>query len=167
MLMIDPGLPAARWRRANSRPQKNVPLRVDDGPPRVGRHVLSGHREVGGRVVDEDIGAPELGLRRIEGGGDLVGRPDVALDRDDPGPERGERLATGVEVLRLAAGHHDVRAEAGELGGGRLAEAGPAAGDEDGRTREGARRKRDRAGGGRLGQADGCSGHGRRPQLPV
>ena len=28
MLTIDPGVPAARWRRANSRAQKNVPLRV-------------------------------------------------------------------------------------------------------------------------------------------
>src|SRR5205814_9071535 len=77
---------------------------VDDAPPRVRRHVLGGHREVRRRVVDQDVWEPEPLLGHVEGGDDLAGIADGALDRDDPSTERAEGLAARVEVLRPEAG---------------------------------------------------------------
>ena len=137
-LMIEPGVPAREVAAAElaGAEERAVERDVDDGAPRVGRHVLGRHREVGGRVVDEHAGQAERGLGGVEGGGDLLGVADVARRPSSTGaPSASIAVAAGVEVLGLAAGDHDRRAEAGELGRDGLAEAGAAAGDEHARRR--------------------------------
>ena len=81
-------------------------------------------------------------------------------------PRAADRLVAGVEVLGLAAGDHDRRAEAGELERDRLAEPGAAAGDEHRRAVERAGGQRAGAELGGLGQARQVGGHGSL-QLPV
>ena len=72
---------AAELTRAEERA---VERDVDDGAPRVRRHVLGRHREVRGRVVDQHAGQPELGLGGVERGRDLLGVADVARDGRAP-----------------------------------------------------------------------------------
>ena len=112
-------------------------------------------------------GQPELGLRGVERGRDLLGVADVARDREHRRADRLDRLPARVEVLGLAARDHDRRAEARELGRDRLAEPGAAAGDE-----HATRRRRCPAGSAVAPTGGGCgqSDQSRlivRPQLPV
>ena len=74
---------------------------VDDGPPGVGAHVLGGDREVGGRVVDQHRRSAQLGLDRVERGGDRVGLPDVAgggEHRAAEGADLGRRRRRGARA---------------------------------------------------------------------
>ena len=125
MLTIEPGVSGGEVAAGElaGAEERAVERDVDDGAPGVGRHVLGGHREVGGGVVDRARRAGRSSASaRVERGGDLVGVADVAGDGEDPARRASPmRLRPGLEVLGLAAGDHDVGAEAGELGGDRLA----------------------------------------------
>ena len=89
-LMIDPGVPAARWRRPNSRAQKNVPFSVMSTTVRhaLGDMSSDGHREVGGRVVHQHGRQTERVDGGIERRADRLGIADVARDREHRRPER-------------------------------------------------------------------------------
>ncbi len=93
--MIEPGVCAAMCRRAElaTAQERSVQRDVDDGAPRVRRHVLGGNGEVRGRVVDEHAGQAERSFGRVERGRDLVGVADVARDREDRRAERFDRVA--------------------------------------------------------------------------
>ena len=144
MLTIEPGVPAARWRRANSRAaeERAVERDVHDRAPGVGRHVLAGHREVGRRVVDEHPGQAErVGSAASKAAAICVGLADVAGDGDAPPPPVASMAArAGVAGARACGWRCTIdAAEPGELGGDGLAQAGAAAGDEHAGAVEGAR----------------------------
>ena len=131
---MEPGVPSLRWRRANSPRHEERPVQrdVDHRSPRIGRHVLGGHREVGGRVVDQHIGQAERRGGLVEGGGDLLGIPDVTR-HDFNGSRDGLNGGPGgVEMFRLAARHHQIGPEPGELDRDGSAQTGPATGDQNG-----------------------------------
>ena len=138
--------------------ERAVQRDVDDGAPGVGRRVLGRHGEVGRGVVDEHLREPERVGRGVERGGDRVGVADVALDGEHGGADLLDRGLTGVEVLGLAAGDHDRRAEASELGRDRLAEPGAGAGHEHRDAVVGAGRQCGCSEGRGWGEADGL-GH--------
>ena len=127
---------------------------VDDRAPRVGGQILAGRREVGRRVVDQHTGQAEAGLDPVEGRGDAVRVADVALDDLHRCADRRDRVASRLEVLRLAGEDRQVGAQSGELGGDRLAQAGAASGDDDRHAVVGAGHERGGAGCGGMGEPD-------------
>ena len=80
MLTIAPGVPAAMWRRPNSRAQRKLPvstMSITERQP-FGERSSAGTGKLPGGVVDEHAGKAELALDGVEGGGHLVVAADVA-----------------------------------------------------------------------------------------
>ena len=122
-LTIDPGVSASRWRRANSRAQKNVPFSVMSTTVRhaFGDMSSAGTGKFAAALLISTPGSPNADFGGVEGGRDLLGVADVAAHGGHRCAQRGDRFVTGLEVLGLAAGDDDRRAEAGELERDRLA----------------------------------------------
>ena len=98
--------------------------------PGVGAHVLGGYGEVAGRVVDQHLGQVPVLLDGIESRRHALGAADVDLALEGAGADRLDRRHSGRAVLGAAAQDRHVRADAAELDGDRLAQAGPAARDD-------------------------------------
>ena len=118
---------------------------IDDGAPRVRRHVLGRNGEVGRGVVHEHGRHAEPLGRRVEHRRDRRIVADVTRPDDDGAADRLDRDAARLEMLRLTAGNHDRSAEPGELGCDRLAEPGATPGHDDARAVVGAVGQRTRA----------------------
>ena len=75
-------------------------------------------------LLTSTLRKPEARFGRVERRRDRLRLADVARHRERGRAERVDRRAARVEVLLLAAGDHDRRAEARELRRDRLAEPG-------------------------------------------
>ena len=139
MLITDPGVPAARWRRPISRVQLNVPLRVMSTTVRqaLGDMSSAGTPKLAAALLTSTPGSPKAASAASKAAATDAGSRDVA---HRGGHVRAQVLHGGpsrLQVLGGAAGDHDGRPEPGELGGDGLAQAGAAPGHQHGLAVEG------------------------------
>jgi hypothetical protein len=88
---------------------------VEDDPdhrvPAVRRQLLGAADEVAGGVVDQDVEAAEVLHRALDHLVDLLGLAHVELHGERVDAGGAQRGAPGLEMLRVAAGDGDARAE--------------------------------------------------------
>ena len=162
-LMIEPGVPAVEVAAGElaGAEERAVQRDVDDGAPRVRRHVLGRHREVGRRVVDQHAGQAEAGSAASNAAAICSGSRmshATVVDRARRARPTASWPASRCSGLRLAI-TIDAPRRANSVAIA-LPEAGAAAGDEHGGAvegaggqRAGARRRAARAGRGVGGRA--------------
>ena len=86
---MDPAVPASIWRRANSREQKNVPLRVMSTTvlQALGDISSAGTGKFAAALLMSTPGRPNVASGLVESGYDLVGVTDVARHPEHTSPE--------------------------------------------------------------------------------
>ena len=162
-------MPAAMWRRANSREQKNVPLSVMSTTVRqaLGDMSSAGTGKLAAALLTRTPGRPKAASAASKAAAICSGSrmSQVTVSTRPPASVIGRRA--GLEVLGLAAGDDDVRTEPGELDGDGLAQAGAGTGDEHRHAVEGARGQGGGPGRRRFGQSGQAGRVGHLGQLPL
>src|SRR6202012_1790650 len=110
---------------------------TDDGVEGVGAERFGGRHEVAGCVVDERVDAAELVESGFRGGFDCGGFADVGGGVTGRAAGATDFFADLFQRLFATADDENLRAEFGEFESHAAAEAGAAAGDEDGAVVEG------------------------------
>ena len=106
MFTIEPGVPAARWRRANSRAQKNVPLSVMSTTVRqaLGDMSSAGTGKLAAALLTSTSGSPKArsapSKAAATASGSRMSQATVATAK--PSPSSAARPAARCSSLRLA-----------------------------------------------------------------